>query len=171
MEPHARNIGFLVASALLLHAHVAWGCTQLIADGHDQFVLKVRRLVELFTEERLNSQALSDVLGGTAVKSPSGKSWSVSAEGYTTHVSISERSKGNSPGLKIYPDSGMGLRLRHVAAVFGEWKTVRTSKTSSVRFNSGVRSEGKSAVIYIEMASPPTDPESSVLSITVRQTE
>ena len=134
MTRHGLNIVFVIASALLLHASVALGNNRL-ADGNGEFASKVKQLVELFTEQLMNSQALSDVLGGEAVKSPSGKSWNVFAHGYTTRVSIYEGdSKKNSSGFKIYPDSGMGLQFRHVAAMFGEWKTVHVSKTSSVRF-------------------------------------
>jgi hypothetical protein len=160
----------LVLTILIICSWIANVTAKPDMGVEEQFCLRLKVLTEVFVNYQIDEQKLSEVWGIAPTISEDNQYWIVPTNGYRTKITANELgSDPKASELSIYPDHAMRVQFRHMVAVFGEWKKVHQSKTSSVRFLYSSHQLRKAAKIYVHLASPPNDPASTVFLIKIRR--
>lgn len=118
----------------------------------------------------LNLKKLQTILEVAPSRFESGKYWTFESTKYPIHVSAASVDLASPvTEITITLSQSNKLTLKDLAEVFGEYRLISKSKTSSVKFNYRA-GEGKTTlVVYATLLFPPSDKDSPVLRIDLRQ--
>ncbi len=126
-------------------------------------------LAELMTSEKPTLQDAARLLGGPVERKKGDVYAYVHGYGYSFSAHLT--GPGDDPLMDwcemFFDQRIIDIRFREIVAIFGEWKKVRISKTSSVRFSYVNPSTGKRFVVFAHLDFPPKDPGSPVKDIKI----
>ncbi len=141
-----------------------------VLSNHDSLVAKIRPLAALLASDRPSVDQIVKVLGGNNLGFVTDTEIEVERVGYKAVIGVSKPKEVSVPlRVTIYPDYDLGVQLKDMKAVFGDWDKVIQSKTSYVRFRYVNPANGQITPIYVHMLNPPSDLQSPVTSIMIRR--
>ena len=159
---------------------VAWGVLFWLASADgvvaDSAVHPVKdtaaELISLFRQHTLSPRSAASALSADATVEQHGREWEVFSKQRAVRCVFRAADKdGASDVVDVHVGLEAGLLLDDLVGVFGPWKQVYSSKTSSVKFRFQDAGFLVETIVFAKLFTPKPTPRSPVLSLALRRIE
>ncbi|HET6418657.1 MAG TPA: hypothetical protein VFG19_00780 [Geobacteraceae bacterium] len=134
-----------------------------------QLLSLIKPLAELMTSEKPTLKDAARLLGGPVERKKGDNYAYIQGYGYSfcAHLTGPDDDPLMDWCEMFFDQRIIDIRFREIVEIFGEWKKVRISKTSSVRFSYVNPRTGKRFIVFAHLDFPPKDPGSPVKDIKI----